>query len=118
VKHRVSGRWSHTIVADLRRNTTVIGVQEYGKRSEGTLRRLGRDGPRLLDDETGLSASGKVRVVVNDPPLRIGKQVDRPQFDPGRRGDPTPGAGTRRHPAGRSRRKTRPGIHRRAGSWT
>jgi hypothetical protein len=69
-------------VADLCRNATILGVQEYGKRSEGRIRRLGKDGPRLLDDERELSADGRVRTTINDPSLRISKQVGPGHFDP------------------------------------
>ena len=46
VKHRVSGRWSVNTVVDLCRNASILGIQEYGKRSEGKIRRLGPDGHR------------------------------------------------------------------------
>jgi len=81
VKHFVSGKWSHNTVAELCRNPIIIGVQQYGKRSEGRIRRLGVDGPRLLEDETDLSPEGRPRVILNDPSLRVRKQVGVAQFD-------------------------------------
>lgn len=72
VKHRVTGKWSANTVADLCRNAAIIGVQEYGKRSEGKIRRLGASGPRLLEDQD-LSASGNARFIANDLSLRIRK---------------------------------------------
>ncbi len=81
VRHLVSGKWNHNTVADLCRNATILGIQEYGKRSEGTLRRVGTDGPRLLDENRDFTADGKVRVINNDPSLRIRKEVGEPKFD-------------------------------------
>ncbi len=40
VKHKVSGKWSPNTVAELCRNPIILGVQQYGKRSEGKIRRL------------------------------------------------------------------------------
>src|SRR5439155_279454 len=34
VKHRVSGKWNHNTVGELCRNPAILGVQQYGKRSE------------------------------------------------------------------------------------
>jgi hypothetical protein len=84
VRHLVSGKWSHTTVAELCRNPSILGVQEYGKRSEGKLRRLGKDGPRLLDEETDRSPQGRPRVILNNPSLRVSKRVGQAQFDPER----------------------------------
>ena len=68
-------------MADLCHNAIIIGVQEYGKRSEGTIRRLGKDGPRLLEEEIDLTAGGRVRFITNDPSLRTSKQVGEAKFD-------------------------------------
>jgi hypothetical protein len=81
VKHYVTGKWSQNTVAELCRNPIIVGFQEYGKRSEGKIRRLGKAGPRLLEDETDRSAQGQPRTIVNDPVLRINKQVGEAQFD-------------------------------------
>ena len=82
VKHRVSGRWSVNTVGDLCRNASILGIQEYGKRSEGKIRRLGPDGHRLLEEEQDFTAEGRVRVISNDPSLRTRKQIGEGQFDP------------------------------------
>jgi hypothetical protein len=84
VRHLVSGKWSPSTVADLCQNPTILGIQEYGKRSEGQIRRLGKDGPRLLEEATDLSAQDRPRVIVNDPALRISKQVSEAHFDAAR----------------------------------
>ncbi len=84
VKHRVSGKWSPGTVAELCRNPIIIGIQEYGRRSEGKIRRLGADGPRLLDDSADLTAGDRPRVVFNDPSLRIACQVSETTADVGK----------------------------------
>lgn len=81
VKHLVSGQWSHNTVSELCKNPIFIGVQQYGKRSEGKIRRLGTDGARYLDEGKDCSSEGRPRTVINDPELRIRTQVGEPQFD-------------------------------------
>ena len=44
VPHEVSGRWSHTTVRDLCMNRAILGLLDYGRRSEGKHRRLCKDG--------------------------------------------------------------------------
>jgi hypothetical protein len=82
-KHRVSGKWNHNSVGELCRNPVILGVQRYGKRSEGKLRRLGADGPRLLE-EKDRTATGGPRIVFNDPALHVRRQVNEAQYDPGK----------------------------------
>jgi DNA invertase Pin-like site-specific DNA recombinase len=82
VKHFVSGKWSHRTVLDLCQNATILGIQEYGKRSEGKIRRLGEDGPRVLDEQRDLTPQGRTRVIFNDPALRTKKLVGEAKFDP------------------------------------
>jgi hypothetical protein len=84
VKHYVSGKWNPNTVAELCRNPIILGVQEYGKRSEGKIRRLGSGGPRLLEEDKDLSEKGQPRVVINDPSLRTSRRVGEVKFDPGR----------------------------------
>jgi hypothetical protein len=84
VKHLVIGKWSPNTVAELCRNPLIIAVQQYGKRSEGKIRRLGADGPRLLEDDKDVSPNGQPRVILNDPSLRVRKPVGGEQFDPER----------------------------------
>src|SRR5262245_38982662 len=60
VKHRVSGKWNHNTVAELCRNPIILGVQQYCRRSEGTIRRLGSHGPRLLENDD-LGPKGEAR---------------------------------------------------------
>ncbi len=84
VKHLVPGKWGHNTVADLCHNAAILGIQEYGKRSEGKIRRLGTDGPRLLEEETDWTPQGRPRVITNDPSVRVCKPVGEAQFDPER----------------------------------
>jgi hypothetical protein len=49
-KHFVSGRWSTRTVLELCRNKAILGIAELGRRSDGAHRRIGKDGPRLLND--------------------------------------------------------------------
>src|SRR5262245_44150482 len=80
VKHRVTGKWNHNTVAELCRNPMILGIQRYGKRSEGTIRRLGAEGPRLLDDKDR-HENGTTRIIFNDPSLQVRKQVGESQFE-------------------------------------
>jgi hypothetical protein len=80
VKHLVSGKWNHNSVGELCRNPVILGIQQYGMRSEGKIRRLGNAGPRLLE-EKDRTPEGTLRVIFNEPELRITKQVADPEFD-------------------------------------
>jgi len=80
VKHRVSGKWSPNTVCELCRNPIILGVQRYGRRSEGSIRRIGEAGPRLLE-EKDRTASGTPRIIFNDPALLIKKQVGEAKFE-------------------------------------
>ena len=77
-KHRVSGIWNASTVRALLRNTSVIGVQRYGLQSEGHHRRLGENGPRLLEDHD--QQDDKPKVVYNPEELIIRSSL--PGFDP------------------------------------
>ena len=78
VKRRVTGKWRHNTVNELCRNPIILGVQRYGRRSEGTLRRLGAKGPRLLGQRPGCDGGG---IVFNDSTLQIGRTVVPSSFD-------------------------------------
>ena len=80
-KHRVSGVWHPNTVANLLRNPLVIGVLEYGRRSEGKLRRQSSNGPRRLLPEE-LDSAERPRVVVSDKKDRIeAKTSAKPVLD-------------------------------------
>jgi DNA invertase Pin-like site-specific DNA recombinase len=70
VRHAVSGMWSPNTIASLCSNKAIIGMQDYGRRSEGAHRRLGDAGPRVLQ-ESDNTLEGKPRVILNDPGVRI-----------------------------------------------
>ena len=64
------------------RNRAILGIQEYGRRFEGAHRRLGEDGPRLLE-ESDRTASGKPRIIENPESLRITASAGfKPLYDP------------------------------------
>jgi hypothetical protein len=66
VAHLVSGTWCHNTVREICTDPINIGLQEYGRRSEGAHRRLGSEGPRLLHDRDR-NAQDQPRTVLNDP---------------------------------------------------
>lgn len=70
VKHYVSGKWCINTVKELCANRAILGLQDYGRRSEGAHRRLGPDGPRLLTEADRLTEE-RTRVVMNDPSVQI-----------------------------------------------
>lgn len=70
VKHEVSGKWNHTTVRDLCKNRAILGLLDYGRRSEGRIRRLGKDGPRVLE-ESDRNRLAEPRRITNDPSLVV-----------------------------------------------
>ena len=84
VPHEVSGRWSHTTVRDLCMNRAILGLLDYGRRSEGKHRRLGKDGARMLQD-SDRNGQKKPKVIMNNPSLIITSRLPtEPKFDPDR----------------------------------
>ena len=109
VKHVVSGRWCANTIKELCNNRAILGLQDYGRRSEGKHRRLGPDGPRLLAD-ADRDAAERPRVVMNDVSLRITTQLGtEPLCDAGEApmgADPGDGRRASGHdPAGRATRQ-------------
>jgi hypothetical protein len=66
----VQGKWSHNTVKALCENAAILGMIEYGRRSEGWHHRLGSDGARLLDDHD-YGPTGRPKVILNDEALLI-----------------------------------------------
>ncbi len=62
--HLVSGRWSPTAVSSLCRNPLIIGIREYGRRSEGKHRRTSQNGCRHLT-ASDRNENGAVHIVRN-----------------------------------------------------
>ena len=60
VKHALEGKWAHTTVKALLENRTILALFDYGRRSEGKLRRLGPDGPRFVAD-ADINTQGRPR---------------------------------------------------------
>jgi hypothetical protein len=82
VPHEVSGRWSVSTVRELCMNRAILGLLDYGRRSEGSHRRLGKDGARLLED-ADRNQQKKPKVIMNDPSLVITSALpEGPRFDP------------------------------------
>jgi hypothetical protein len=70
VPHVVSGTWSPGTVREICTDPINIGLQEYGRRSEGAHRRLGGAGPRLLSD-ADRNAQDEPRTVMNNKDTTI-----------------------------------------------
>ena len=81
VPHQVSGKWTAGTVRDLIRNPAILGVQTYGRRSEGRHRRVSEDGPRKLT-ESDRRPDGNPRLVENDSSVVISKDTGgQPLYD-------------------------------------
>jgi len=65
VKHYASGKWGHNAVLSLIKNSIIIAQKEYGRRSEGKLRRLDDEGWRLLED-ADRNEQGQPKLVNNE----------------------------------------------------
>lgn len=70
VKHLVSGKWSTRSVLELCRNPAIIGELAFGRRSDGAHRRLGKDGPRLLNQKDR-DANDRPKLIRNNKEDRI-----------------------------------------------
>jgi hypothetical protein len=77
VRHLVSGKWGPNTVKELCENRAIIGLQDYGRRSEGAHRRLGPGGARLLED-ADRDVKDRPRVVRNDSSLQITAPIGTP----------------------------------------
>lgn len=67
VLHKVSGRWNPNTVRALCRNSAIMGIREYGVRSEGTHKRLGANGPQSLDDRDYPHVSSDMPKLIRNP---------------------------------------------------
>jgi hypothetical protein len=68
-------------------NRAIIGLLDYGRRSEGKHHRLGKDGPRILEEsDRNEQNRGKPKRIFNDPSVIITSPLpsDPRYFDPGR----------------------------------
>ena len=70
VPHHVSGKWCQGSVLELCRNSAILGIKEYGNRSEGTHRRLGVDGHRTLTS-TDRNQNNRAKVIRNESSLVV-----------------------------------------------
>jgi len=84
VRHKVSGKWTHTTVRSLCLNRVIMGILDYGRRSEGKFRRFSPDGPRHLE-ESDRKADGTNKRIFNDPSLVVSASLSyEPKFEPDR----------------------------------
>lgn len=81
-KKSVSGIWKKTTVAEICRNPIIIGEQHYGRRSEGKIYRIGKDGPRLADPNSEFKDGDMDMplVIKNDASLQIRETVGEEFF--------------------------------------
>ena len=86
VAHEVSGRWTVSTIRSLCMNRAIIGLLDYGRRSEGKHRRLGKDGPRVLEEsDRNEKNKKKPKRIVNDPSVVVTSALPGdPRFDPAR----------------------------------
>ncbi|MBI4305431.1 MAG: recombinase family protein [Chloroflexi bacterium] len=87
-RHLVTGTWSASTVREICMDPINIGLQEYGRRSEGAHRRLGQEGPRLLTDTDRTTPTDiddtnqdKPRTIMNDKSVRIIRRTGGALFD-------------------------------------
>ena len=69
-EYRVPGKWHPNTVRDLCSNPIILGVKEYGRRSEGRYRRVGVNGPRELE-EHDLRPDGQPKLLENPEEVRV-----------------------------------------------
>ncbi|WP_254509203.1 recombinase family protein [Anatilimnocola floriformis] len=82
VRHYVTGKWNHTTVLDLCDNAAIIGMQDYGKRSEGKFRRFDGDKHRILNESDRLDENA-IRLVKNSDEKLIKRSIQiEPLYDP------------------------------------
>ncbi|MCY2924494.1 MAG: recombinase family protein, partial [Planctomycetota bacterium] len=70
VSHVIQGPWPHNTIKSLCENEAIIGNLVWGIRSEGTHRRIGADGPRLLD-AADRNVENLAKIVVNQKELHV-----------------------------------------------
>ncbi|HTQ40091.1 MAG TPA: recombinase family protein, partial [Pirellulales bacterium] len=74
IRHRVSGKWCANTVLELCRNAAILGLKEYGHRSEGNHRRLGTEGHRTLVN-SDRNKENRAKVIRNDSSLVVRKKT-------------------------------------------
>jgi DNA invertase Pin-like site-specific DNA recombinase len=75
IKHKVSGKWGARTVLTLIRNSAIIGMQSYGAQSEGSHRRVGEKGPRLLGADDTREDGMTPKVVQNEANFIISRKT-------------------------------------------
>jgi hypothetical protein len=70
VTHRTSGVWHQQTIVNIARNTLLLGLVEYGRRSMGEKLRFSKDGPRELE-QADRRDDNKPKVVSNPDAMRV-----------------------------------------------
>jgi len=83
LKHLVSGRWTTGTIREMCSNSIMIGIQAYGKRSEGKIHRLAENGFRVAELETDFRNGDfeAPQVIKNDQSIQIHREVGDALFD-------------------------------------
>jgi hypothetical protein len=68
--HLVSGKWNPNTIREMCTNPIIVGLKEYGKRSEGRYRRSSADGPRELE-EHDMRPDGQPKLIENPEKDRV-----------------------------------------------
>lgn len=81
VQRIISGKWSQTTIRGLCKNRAILGLQDFGRRSEGAHRRLSEAGPRLLTD-ADRNENDRPKSVANASSVIVTAAINTPaQFD-------------------------------------
>jgi hypothetical protein len=78
VRHPTSGVWHQPTILNIARNSLLLAVTSYGRRSMGDELRFSPDGPRHLT-ERDLRADGQPKVVINPESQRVSASA---KFEP------------------------------------
>lgn len=68
VRHRTSGVWHATTITNIARNSMLVALKTYGRRSMGDQRRASVEGPRVVQDSE-LHANDQPKVIANSQPV-------------------------------------------------
>ncbi len=79
IRRRVSGKWHPNTIKSLIENRTILGILDYGRRSEGRHRRLDKEGIRPLN-QFDRRADKAARTIRNDPENVISSQLPFDSF--------------------------------------
>lgn len=81
-RHLVSGMWSPGTVRELCLSRTILGILDYGRRSEGHHRRQSATGPRPLSSSDRRGTDGDPIIIRNNDDAIVSAKFTDPIFDP------------------------------------